>query len=96
MAAAQSRPGFRRGAVEPAGGARIDDLLPAGREVVDEGASVADHCRVEPRREMALWRARHRHVERPPLGLPFGQAAVEDRDIVVAEEAQHPPGAPGR
>ncbi len=32
-------------------------------------------------------------VGRPALGLPLGKAAVEDRDVVRAEQAQQPPGA---
>ena len=34
--------------------------------------------------------------ERPALGLPPRQPAVEQRDVVVAEQPQQPPGAPGR
>src|SRR6185437_5727139 len=40
-----------------------------------------------------LWR---RRLERSPFALPFRQAAIEQRDIVVAEQAQHPPRAPRR
>src|SRR6516225_9385498 len=42
MTAAQTGPGFGYGAVKPAGGARIDDLLAVRREVLKEGTMVTD------------------------------------------------------
>src|SRR5271166_6692686 len=96
MTTAQAGPGFGRGAVEAAGGARIDDLLAAGCHVLDQGPLVADQGRVEPCREMTSRGGREGGVERPSLGLPFGQAAIEDRDLMMPVKAQHPPGAPSR
>src|SRR6516164_9469035 len=58
MTAAQTGPGFGYGAVKPAGGARIDDLLAPARQVLDQCPLVPDQRGVEPRREAALRRAR--------------------------------------
>src|SRR3546814_19468304 len=33
------------------------------------------------------------HFERTALGLPLGEPAIEQRDIVRAEQIQEPPGA---
>jgi hypothetical protein len=35
-------------------------------------------------------------IDRTPFRLPFRKAAVQHGDIVMAEDAEHPPGARGR
>jgi hypothetical protein len=42
---------------------------------------------------VALARLRRTILRRPPLGDPFGQAAIEHGDILVTEHAEHPPDA---
>src|ERR1700746_2675333 len=96
MTAAQAGAACGSSPLEPARSTGIDDLLAAGRQVPDQRALVADEGRVKTRRETALRRRRKGGADRPPLGAPLGQTAVEDRDVGVPEEAQHPPGAAGR
>src|SRR5947199_8487896 len=96
MTAAQSGPGFGCRTVEAAGGAGVDHLLTPGREIAEEGSLVAHQRGVEARGEGARLRRWYRGVDRPALGLPLRQPAVEDRNFVMPEEAQHPPGAPRR
>ena len=42
--------------------------------------------------EVALGGVDREVVDGETFGLPLGEAAVEDGDVGVAEEAQHPPG----
>src|SRR5205823_205786 len=88
-------PGFFGNPGEPSRSAGIDDLLAPRRQIVEQRLLFANQRRVEPGRKTARRRVRHGGFERPPFGLPFWQTPVEQRDIVMSEEAQHPPGAAG-
>src|SRR5690242_15949236 len=96
MARAQARPRLLGAALETGAGPRVDHLLALCREIAEHLLLVAHQERVEPRGEMALAQRRNIIGDPAPLGLPFRQTAVEDGDVLVAEDAQHPPRAPSR
>src|SRR5438270_10594098 len=96
MAPAQARPGFFGNPGVPARGTGIDDLLAPRRQVAEQRLLVANQRRVEPRRKTAGRRVRHGGLEWLPPSAPFGQTAVEERDIVMPEQGQPPPGPTGR
>src|SRR6185369_6155014 len=84
MAWAQTRPRVALAALEAGGGARVDDLR---RGVADQRlhlARVPHQLGVETRREVSRRTARRLPVlQRAPLRLPFLEAAVEHRHVVV-------------
>ncbi len=82
-------------AVEFRGAARVDHLRHAGHEIFRHVAQAADQSGAIGRCEGFLLRPHHRHVGRKFLLGPFAEPAVEHRDLVVAEHAEHPP-YPGR
>src|SRR6266508_2150069 len=94
MARAHARTWLRLLAGEAARRARIGDLALAGLDRCKDILFVAHHHGLEACREMALLHlARRILIDRMAFGLPFRKAAIEHRNIVMAEDAQHPPGA---
>src|SRR6185437_12228723 len=95
-AAAQALPRLGRRALEAARGARIEHLLGAAAEIGEELVLAANHLRPEGGTEglASRWYA-CRTRQGATLALPFRQAAIQHRDTVVAEDAEHPPRASG-
>src|SRR3954467_2723419 len=94
MARLDPRPRLRIGAGEARGRPRVDDLLAAAdqrphrrlvhrRLLVEQSGEMAGPMGLAPARQ------------RPPFGLPFLNAAIEQRDSTGAENAKHPPGPRG-
>src|SRR6266567_268003 len=98
MAAPPAGPGLFDGAIEAAGGPGIDDLLagPGEGEVGEQRPLVAHQRGVEMGDETTWWNKRRGGLEWATLRLPFRHPAIEQRDVLVSVEAQHPPRAPGR
>src|SRR5205085_2054307 len=96
VTATTPRPKLVGGALKPAGRARVDDLFATARDVGTDRLFVAHQLGAKARGELPRWDAGCTGFERPALGPPFRQTAIEQCDIVVPEQAQHPPGAAGR
>ena len=91
VAAAQPRPRLGLGGGEAAAAARIQHLLATAVEIGAQLVDVAHQRAPRARRERPRPRARPAGLQGPPFGDPFCGAAVEHRDIVVAEDAEAPP-----
>ena len=75
--------------------AGVDDLRVAELGAGGDLGHVAHEARVAAGGEVAVAQDRDPVLDRPALGAPLRQAAVEDRDVGLAEEAEGPPD-PGR
>src|SRR3546814_8192271 len=71
----------------------IDHLLGAAADVREHLFLGAHRLCVAPHGEVAVAQRLLAHFERTALGLPLGEPAIEQRDIVRAEQLQEPPGA---
>ena len=78
---------------ETPGVARVEYLLGAAVDIRQYLLLGAHRLRVAPHGEVAVAQRLLAHFERTPLGLPLGEPAVEQRDVVRAEQLQEPPGA---
>src|SRR5262245_54303921 len=91
MAGAAAGPELLLGGVETAGAAGIQHLLALGLEIAEE-LLLRTHPRVvEARREVAFAGGGCCVFERPVLGDPFHQPAVQHRDVAMAEGPERPP-----
>ena len=91
MTAAQPGARLRLAGREAARRTRVQHLLAPRREVVAHRRQVAHEPGPQRRLEGAALGLRLAGLERPPLGLPLGEAAVEHGDRIVAERAERPP-----
>src|SRR5581483_5691792 len=92
MSRASPLPGFRSSAVKASFRAGIDELLSMLIDDLKHIGFAADHFGIQLRRERFrrdVWRAA---FDRASFRLPFGQAAVQNRNLAVTECAEHPPG----
>ena len=96
MTAAQARPRLGLHAGEAPGRAHIQHLLGAA---LDDRAHLIEQTHARTiRRRGNVGRALGRHapgLDRPALGAPFGQAAIEYRDALMTEHLERPPRARG-
>src|SRR3546814_18097888 len=74
-------------------GARVDRLFGLARQIFEHLLLGPHRLGVAPHGEMAVAQRLLAHFERASLGLPLGEPAVEQRDIVRAEQFEKPPGA---
>ena len=95
MAAAQAGARFRIGAGKTPGGAGIDDLFGLGTQIFGHLLAVAHQALVGPDGEVAVAHDRLAAFGGAAFRDPFGEAAIEDRDFMGAEQRQHPPDAGG-
>lgn len=90
---------IRRAAGETLGRPGVEHLLVAAVEIGAHERLVDDEVRGQGGGELRLAGLLGAGGERPPLGAPFSEAAVEDRDLRGAEMPHHPPrprGGPQR
>ncbi len=95
VAPAAHSPRLGIGAGEAARGAVVHHLLGRMLEVRQHLLEAPHELGPEAGLEACLRRPDRPIVERPALGAPLGEAAVEHADVVMAEDAQGPPD-PGR
>ena len=93
MAGPQALAGFRRRPVETVPAAGVGHLLGPGFDVGQHLLDGADQGRVFLGRECLFLGLNSLIVYRAPLGKPFRQPAVKKRDIAMAKDPEHPPGA---
>ena len=91
MAAAKAWAQLRLGAFEPALRTGVDHLLAVRADRAAHRGLVAHQLGTEPRREPGGGGSGHLHRDRPTLGDPLRETTGQDPDIVVAENAKHPP-----
>src|SRR5262249_35993595 len=72
-------------------GARIDYLCRAARQGCAHGGERGHEIGVLARSEGARGALDRTGFERPPFGFPFRQTAVENEDVLRAEQAKRPP-----
>src|SRR5262245_14024194 len=94
VAAANAGPRLRLLGAETRATPRVGDRRGRGAGDRRHLALVAHQHGVEAGREVALlaW-LRFTLLERAALRLPFRKPAIEHRDILMAEDPEHPPGA---
>ena len=80
-------------ASEPTSAASVDDLGILAVQIGEHISLVFDALVVLPDGKVAVAKRWLAGLEWAALGLPFGDTAVEDRDIMSAEQRQHPPSA---
>src|SRR3546814_3362350 len=71
----------------------IDHLLGAAADVREHLFPGPHRLCVAPYGEVAVAQRLLAHFERAAFGLPLGEPAIEQRDIVRAEQLQEPPAA---